>query len=361
MKAIKSIIISGGGTGGHIFPAIAIANEVKHRYPDAEILFVGAINKMEMEKVPQAGYKIIGLPIAGIQRKLTLKNILVPFKLIKSLFIAYRILKKQKPNCVVGVGGYASAAVLYIANLMKIPTVIQEQNSYPGLTNKILSKKCTKCCVAYDEMFQFFDNEKIIITGNPVRQDILSISEFSQTTTKEKLGFDKNKPLLLVLGGSLGARTINNALEKNHNELLNLNLSIFWQTGKNFKQNISEKKDLKISLFIQNMAEAYAAADIIISRAGALSISELQIIGKPVILIPSPNVSDDHQTKNAISLSNNKAAIILKDNDAGNKIYKVISDLINDKGLQNSLSNNIKKMAKPDASKKIVNVIEQII
>lgn len=361
MKEIKSIIISGGGTGGHIFPAIAIANEIKNRYPNAAIQFVGAKHKMEMEKVPQAGYSIIGLPIAGIQRKLTLKNLLVPFKLIASLYLSFRILKKHKPDCVIGVGGYASAAVLYVANLMKIPTIIQEQNSYPGLTNRILSKKSTKCCVAYADMFQFFDNDKIVFTGNPVRQDILNVSQYTQSEMKEKLGFDKNKPLLLVIGGSLGARTINNAFAKNYANILNQSISIYWQTGKNYKNEIPENKDLIISPFIQNMTEVYAAADMIISRAGALSISELQIVGKPVILIPSPNVTDDHQTKNALSLSNNEAAILVKDSEAINSIYSVITELNQNKELQKSLSNNIKQMAKPDASARIVNVIEQII
>lgn len=361
MKEIKSVIISGGGTGGHIFPAIAIANEIKNRYPNAAIQFVGAQHKMEMEKVPQAGYSIIGLPIEGIQRKLTLKNLLVPFKLIASLYLSFRILKKYKPDCVIGVGGYASAAVLYVANLMKIPTIIQEQNSYPGLTNRILSKKSTKCCVAYADMFQFFDNDKIVFTGNPVRQDILTVSQYSQSEMKEKLGFDKNKPLLLVIGGSLGARTINNALAKNYANILSQSISIYWQTGKNYKNEIPENKDIIISPFIQNMTEVYAAADMIISRAGALSISELQIVGKPAILIPSPNVTDDHQTKNALSLSNNEAAILVKDSEAINTIYSVITELNQNKELQKSLSNNIKQMAKPDASARIVNVIEQII
>ncbi|MES2618973.1 MAG: undecaprenyldiphospho-muramoylpentapeptide beta-N-acetylglucosaminyltransferase [Bacteroidota bacterium] len=351
------IIISGGGTGGHIFPAIAIANEVKLRHPDAAILFVGAQGRMEMEKVPAAGFEIIGLPITGIQRKLTLSNLLVPFRLIKSIFQAKKIIRTFKPDVVVGVGGYASAAVLYAASAAKIPTLIQEQNSYAGLTNKWLGKKVTTICVAYEGMERFFPKNKIVITGNPVRKEIADAMQLSQTEAKQSLGFSTAKPLVLSIGGSLGARTINTSLQKNLNKFQQSDVQLLWQTGQYFKPDTETFTNIKATAFINNMSVAYAAADVVISRAGAISISELSLLHKPCILVPSPNVSEDHQTMNAMALTSKNAAVLIKDTAAETTLVDSTLELILSSEQKTKLSENIRQFAKPNA---LVNIVDQI-
>ncbi|MEA3318372.1 MAG: undecaprenyldiphospho-muramoylpentapeptide beta-N-acetylglucosaminyltransferase [Bacteroidota bacterium] len=358
----KNIIISGGGTGGHIFPAISIANALKKIDSEINILFVGAKGKIEMEKVPEAGYEIIGLPIAGFQRKLSYKNIILLFKLLKSLYISKRIIKKFKPNVVVGVGGYASAPVLFSANGMKIPTLIQEQNSYAGVTNKILARKAAKICVAYENMNKYFPNEKIVFTGNPVRQDLLNFIS-DKNKARDYFNLDKDKKVILILGGSLGARTINNSVIAKIKTLCDEDIQIIWQTGKNYYtdavnsvKNI-ENKNIHIYDFIKRMDLAYASADIIISRAGAGTISELSLVGKPVILVPSPNVAEDHQTKNAMALVKNNAAILVKDKDADEKLINLVLELKSNEEKINNLAQNINKMAMPESAKIIANEI----
>ncbi len=362
MKAI----ISGGGTGGHIFPALAIANAIKLRYPDADILFIGAIGKMEMEKVPAAGYPIEGLPIVGLQRKLTWKNLTVPFKLLKSQRKAKSIIQNFKPDIVVGVGGYASAPTLKIATALGIPTILQEQNSYPGLTNRMLAKRAKRICVAYEGLDKYFPKEKIIFTGNPVRKTIENM-----TVTKEEsfayFQLNPNKKTILSVGGSLGAGTINECIHKNIAFFKENNLQLIWQTGKWYYKKaleavqIAGADNVRVYEFISHMDMAYTAADIMISRAGAIAISELCLVGKPVILIPSPNVSEDHQTKNAMALVNNGAALIVKDAEANEKLCPVLQDLINDKIKQEAMSQACAKMGVCDAAGKIVDEIEIII
>jgi UDP-N-acetylglucosamine--N-acetylmuramyl-(pentapeptide) pyrophosphoryl-undecaprenol N-acetylglucosamine transferase len=355
-------LLSGGGTGGHIYPAIAIANELKKRNATANFLFVGAKDRMEMEKVPQAGYAIEGLWISGIQRKLTLKNLVFPLKLISSLFKARAIIKKFKPDVVIGTGGFASGPTLQMANRKGIPTLVQEQNSYPGITNKLLSKKATKICVAYDGLERFFPESKIIKTGNPVRQDLLEI------THKRKEGqaffqLDSNQQTLLVIGGSLGARAINKLIESQINWLVDNHVQVVWQTGKLYYQeyrHFDELKGIKVVEFINKMDLAYAASDIIISRAGAGSISELCIVGKPVIFIPSPNVSEDHQTKNAQAVATKNAAILIKESELGN-FQEQFEKLLKDKQLQEELGKNIKQLALPNATEQIANEVEKLI
>lgn len=362
MKQSVNILLSGGGTGGHIYPAVAIANELKIRYPEANFLFVGANDKMEMEKVPQAGYKIIGLHISGLQRRLTLKNMSFPFKVMQSLYKAGQIIKDFKPNVVIGTGGFASGPTLFMANKRNIPTVLQEQNSFPGITNKLLASKAQKICVAYDGLEKFFPKEKMIKTGNPVRQDLLSVKE----KRKEAIEFfhlDENKKTLVVLGGSLGAKVINQTIEKNLDAILKNEVQIIWQSGKLYFETYkkdNEKVGVQVHAFIQKMDLLYAAADVIISRAGAGTISELCIVGKPVIFIPSPNVAEDHQTKNALAVEQNDAAILLKESEI-EKFETIFSDLIKDEEKQNRFKTNIKKMALPNATKEIVNEIEKII
>lgn len=355
---LERVIISGGGTGGHIFPAIAIANEIKRRNPQAEILFIGALGRMEMEKVPMAGYKIIGLPIAGLQRRLTLSNLLVPFKLIKSLSMAKKIIWDFKPQMVVGVGGYASAAVLYAASGAGIPTVIQEQNSYAGLTNKILGKRVRKICVAYEGMERFFPSEKLVMTGNPVRAEIKEALKMGKEASRQSLGFEANKPLLLVVGGSLGARTINNSIQAGLDKLHQEDIQLLWQTGKNFNADVKGLPNMQSSEFIYDMTTAYAAADLVVSRAGAISVSELCLLGKPCILVPSPNVSEDHQTKNAMALSTKNAAILVKDSEAPNDLINKVVETIKDRQLLSTLGDRIGSLAKPNALEEIVNTIE---
>ena len=360
MEKLK-IIISGGGTGGHIFPAIAVAKAIEERVEGVEFLFVGANDRMEMQKVPEAGYKIIGLPIIGLQRSLDIRNLLFPFKLISSLFKAARIIKSFKPDLAIGTGGYASGPVLFLAAQKGIPSIIQEQNSYPGITNKILSKYVKKTCVAYDNMERFFGNEKLIFTGNPIRGDILMLENKKDLACK-LFSIDPKKTTVLVVGGSLGARTINHAISDNIDVFKEVGINLIWQTGISF-QNQSKEIIAKINTigiqahtFIKEMDLAYTVADIIISRAGAIAISELSCVGKPVILVPSPNVSENHQYKNAQSLVNKKAALLVKDEDASRKLVEVLMELVKNKKLQSVLSKNMKKMAVIDAADNIAEI-----
>lgn len=353
-KAYK-IILSGGGTGGHIYPAIAIANSLKEQFPDAEFLFVGAKDRMEMEKVPQAGYNIKGLWITGIQRKLTLKNAMFPFKLISSLWNARKIIKSFKPDVAIGTGGFASGPLLYVAASNHIPCLIQEQNSYPGITNKLLSKKVQKICVAYDNLERFFPKEKIIKTGNPVRQDLLNIDS-KTVEAKDFFNLKHGKYTLLVLGGSLGARNINSLIETELDFLDTQNVQIIWQCGKLYYSQYkiySNTKDVQVYPFLNNMDFAYAAADIIISRAGASSVSELCIVGKPVIFIPSPNVAEDHQTKNAMAIVEKDAAMIINEDVLDVDFENKFSQLIQSPQKQKQLGANIKKLALVNATKDI--------
>ncbi|HVD97337.1 MAG TPA: undecaprenyldiphospho-muramoylpentapeptide beta-N-acetylglucosaminyltransferase [Cytophagaceae bacterium] len=359
-------IISGGGTGGHIFPAIAIANALKEALPASEILFVGAEGKMEMEKVPQAGYKIVGLPVAGFQRKLTMKNLLFPFKVLNSLRKAKNIVKEFKPDAVIGVGGYASGPVLYAAAGNKIPTLIQEQNSYAGVTNKILSKRAKTICVAYPEMERFFPKEKIVYTGNPVRKDILEY-RLKKQEGLSLFGLKENIPTIFIMGGSLGARTINKSVVANLDMLIEAGVQVVWQTGKFYFQEckaVVEAKNtdkIKVLEFIKDMNLAYAVADIVISRAGALSISELCLVQKPVILVPSPNVAEDHQTKNAMALVNVDAAQIIKDEQAERVLIPAALKLLQNKEKQEIYSENIAKLGKPEAAKDIAGEVLKLI
>ncbi len=354
----KKILISGGGTGGHIYPAIAIANELKQRFPDAQFLFVGAKDRMEMEKVPQNGYQIKGLWISGIQRKLTLKNMMFPFKLISSLWNANKIIKQFKPDVVIGTGGFASGPTLMRANANGIPTLIQEQNSFPGITNKLLAKKANKICVAYDGLERFFPKGKIIKTGNPVRQDLLQI----EGKREESLAFfnlDKTKKTLVIIGGSLGARAINKLIESELDWLVSQGVQVIWQTGKLYYEEYKKydkKEGVQTHAFLNKMDLTYAAADVIISRAGAGSISELCIVGKPTVFIPSPNVSEDHQTKNAQAVVDKNAAILLKESEL-ERFQIVFSNLLTNTERQQELSENIKKLALPNATKNIVDEI----
>lgn len=349
MQQIK-IILSGGGTGGHIFPAVAIANELKKQIPDCKILFVGALGRMEMEKVPKAGYEIIGLPIAGLQRRLALSNFSFPFKLLASLMKARGIIKSFGPDVVIGTGGYASGPILRAATNKGIPTLIQEQNSFAGITNKILGAKVNKICVAYEGMEKFFPQEKIVFSGNPVRQDIANVDQ----KRKEAIEFfklDPSKKTILVIGGSLGARTINLAIGAGLEELAKNNLQLIWQTGKTYFETAQQQtapytsKNIYSFDFIQRMDLAYAAADIVISRAGASSVSELCNTGKPSILVPSPNVAEDHQTKNAMALVNKQAALLVKDADANERLIKSAISLAADQNLQNELKQKISALA----------------
>jgi UDP-N-acetylglucosamine--N-acetylmuramyl-(pentapeptide) pyrophosphoryl-undecaprenol N-acetylglucosamine transferase len=360
--AKHKFILSGGGTGGHIYPAIAIANELQSRFPDAEILFVGAKDKMEMQKVPQAGYKIKGLWIAGLQRKLTIQNAMFPFKLLNSLWESRKILKDFKPDVVIGTGGFASGPLLKMANSMNIPTLIQEQNSYPGITNKLLSKKANSICVAYDHLEKFFPKEKMILTGNPVRQDLMEIDSKREEAI-QYFKLDKNKKTLLVLGGSLGARRINQLIEKELDKLLSLNVQIIWQCGKFYLEEYQKynKYNVQVVAFIERMDLVYAAADVVVSRAGASSVSELCMVAKPVIFIPSPNVAEDHQTKNAKAIVDKKGAILLKESQLDEDFVIVFESLIKDLGKQEYLSKSIKQLAKPNATIQIVDEIVKLI
>jgi UDP-N-acetylglucosamine--N-acetylmuramyl-(pentapeptide) pyrophosphoryl-undecaprenol N-acetylglucosamine transferase len=356
-------ILSGGGTGGHIYPAVAIANELKSRFPDAEFLFVGAQDKMEMQKVPQAGYEIKGLWIAGLQRKITIDNAMFPLKLMSSLVKSRSIIKQFKPNVVIGTGGFASGPLLQMANSAGIPTVIQEQNSYPGITNKILSKKANSICVAYENLERFFPKEKIRLTGNPVRQDLIAID----SKRKEGISYfklNKEKKTLLVLGGSLGARRINQLIAKELDFFRSKNVQVIWQCGKFYieeYQQFNNRENIQVVPFIDKMDLVYAAADFVISRAGASSVSELCLVGKPVIFIPSPNVAEDHQTKNAQAIVDKKGAILMKENELEEKFEIVFNNLLIDENFQNELSSKIKTLAKHYATKDIVEDIIKLI
>ncbi len=357
------VILSGGGTGGHIYPAIAIANELGNRYPEASFLFVGAKDRMEMQKVPQAGYEIIGLWISGIQRKLTLNNLLFPIKLISSLWKSRKIIKKFNPDVVIGTGGFASGPLLKMASGRKIPTVIQEQNSFPGITNKWLAKGADKICVAYDGMERFFPKDKIIKTGNPVRQDLLNTEE-KRDQAIAKYGLDPKKKTMLVIGGSLGARRINQLIETALNFFAEKEVQVIWQCGKLYHEEYkqyNDHHDVQVHQFLDTMDLAYAAADIIISRAGASSVSELCIVAKPVLFIPSPNVAEDHQTKNAKAVVNQHGAVMLKESELDTKFEYTISELLASKKRQIQLSKAIKKLALPDATSDIADEIEKIL
>lgn len=361
MKKHK-FILSGGGTGGHIYPAIAIANELKSRFPNAEFLFVGANNKMEMQKVPQAGYKIKGLWIAGLQRRLTFDNALFPIKLLSSLLKSRTIIKEFKPDVVIGTGGFASGPLLQMAGISGIPTVIQEQNSYPGITNKLLSKKASKICVAYENLERFFPKEKMILTGNPVRQDLIDV-ESKRAEAIQYFNLDSKKKTLLVLGGSLGARRMNQLIEKELGNILSQNVQVIWQCGKLYLEDYKKYNaaNVQVVAFIDRMDLVYAAADVIISRAGASSVSELCIVGKPVIFIPSPNVAEDHQTKNAKAIVDKKGALMLKESELDSQFSYVFETLLKDQGAQNQLRVNIKQLAMPEATKQIVDEIVKLI
>lgn len=356
-------ILSGGGTGGHIYPAIAIANELKAQFPEAEFLFVGAEDKMEMDKVPQAGYKIKGLWISGLQRKLTFQNMAFPLKVINSLWKSRKIIKEFKPDVVIGTGGFASGPLLQMANNLNIPTVIQEQNSYPGITNKLLSKKADAICVAYENLERFFPKDKIIFTGNPVRQDLLEIDSKRSEAIKH-FNLDPNKKTLLVLGGSLGARRINRLIEKEIYNIVSKDIQIIWQCGRLYYHDYNHFTDgqvVQVMSFIDKMDLVYAAADFVISRAGASSVSELCLVGKPVIFIPSPNVAEDHQTKNAKAIADKNGAILIKENELDATFEPTFAKLVFDENQQKELSENIKKLAKPNATKDIVEQIVKLI
>jgi len=360
----KKIIISGGGTGGHVFPAIAIAKALIKIDASIEILFVGANGKMEMEKVPQAGFRIKGLNIAGFQRKLTIKNLSFPFKLISSLWNAYWIVKRFNPDVAVGVGGYASGPTLKVANWQGVPTVLQEQNSLPGVTNQLLGKKASIICVAYDQMDKYFDKHKIIFTGNPIRENIV-INKVSREEAITYFGLNPSLKTVFITGGSLGARAINNALASNINKLIEQQIQLIWQTGKIYIDEFKKYEKqypafIKIYDFIPDMDKAYSAADLVVSRAGG-TISELAILGKASILLPSPNVAEDHQTKNVLALASNNAAILIKDENANATLNDTIIELINDESRRKTLSENITKIARPNAAHDIATHILKLI
>lgn len=366
MKDNIRIIISGGGTGGHIFPAVSIANALKEQHPDIEILFVGAEGRMEMQRVPAAGYKIIGLPVAGFDRKHLWKNIGVLIKLVRSQLKARQIIKDFKPHAAVGVGGYASGPTLKVAGMMGIPTLIQEQNSYAGVTNKLLAKKACKICVAYEGMERFFDKEKIILTGNPVRQGLLT-QAISKEEAIRKFGLDPQKKTILIVGGSLGARTINNCVMHGLEKIKNSGVQFIWQTGKFYideaKATVAKVGNLPMlhtTDFISDMAAAYSAADLVISRAGAGSISEFCLLQKPVILVPSPNVAEDHQTKNALALVNKDAALYVKDMEAEQKLLDLAIQTVQQPDTLTKLSTNIAKLAFKDSANVIANEVYKL-
>jgi len=361
----KRVIISGGGTGGHIFPAVAIANALKKIDPSTEILFVGANGRMEMEKVPAAGYKIIGLDIQGFQRSSILKNVLLPYKILKSVMKARSIIKDFKPDAAVGVGGYASGPLLYAASQLKIPYLIQEQNSFAGITNKILGKNAELICVAFKGMEKFFPADKIKITGNPIRKDAVDI-ENKRFAAAELLSLSPHKKTILLTGGSLGSGTLNKSMISGMDKILSSDVQLIWQTGKYYYQSVVEQMkgkehpNIKVLEFLHRMDLAYAAADLVISRAGAGTIAELCAVKKPVILVPSPNVAEDHQTKNAIALVENNAAIMVGDAMAELELINIALLLINNKEKCQSLSENIGKMALPDADEVIAREVLRI-
>ncbi|MCI6335181.1 MAG: undecaprenyldiphospho-muramoylpentapeptide beta-N-acetylglucosaminyltransferase [Bacteroidales bacterium] len=364
----KHYLVSGGGTGGHIFPALSIANEIRRRYPEAEILFVGAEGRMEMERVPAAGYEIKGLPVCGFDRKHLLRNVKVLFKLWKSIRLAKKILKDFKPDIAIGVGGYASGPMLKAAQKKGIPTLLQEQNSYAGVTNKLLAKNAKRICVAYEGMERFFPEDKIVLTGNPVRRNLLECNA-TQEEARKAMGIDPEKATILIIGGSLGARTVNESIIGGLEKLGTAadDVQVVWQTGKFYDQQCKEalaKSGVKNVIqmpFISNMDMAYRAADLVISRAGASSISELQLLGKPSILVPSPNVAEDHQTKNALALANRDAAIMVTDAEAPEKLVDAMLATVNDEDKLHSLSANVLRMALLNSAERIVDEVEKII
>ncbi|MDM1043966.1 undecaprenyldiphospho-muramoylpentapeptide beta-N-acetylglucosaminyltransferase [Myroides sp. 1354] len=362
MERKPKFIVSGGGTGGHIFPALAIADELKVRFPNADILFVGAEGKMEMQRVPEAGYPIEGLWISGIQRKLTWDNLMFPFKLISSLRKSRKIVNAFQPDVVIGTGGFASGAVVKVAAGKGIPTLVQEQNSFPGITNKLLGKEVDKICVAYDGLEQFFPKHKIIKTGNPVRQGLLDVA----TKREEALayfGLDQSKKTLLIIGGSLGARRINQLIEEQLPLFEEMGIQLIWQCGKFYYEEYKkyESESVKVRAFVDRMDFAYAAADSIISRAGASSVSELALVGKAVIFIPSPNVAEDHQTKNARSIVEQDAALLIKENELNEKFVQTFKDLFNNREKQLELGQKIRTLALPHATKDIVDQIVELM
>lgn len=360
------VLISGGGTGGHIFPALSIANAIKRHDPQAEILFVGAEGRMEMERVPAAGYKIIGLPVAGFDRKHLWRNFRVLWKLFKSMRLAKKVLKEFQPDVAVGVGGYASGPMLKEAQRHGIPTLIQEQNSYAGVTNKLLAAKANKICVAYDGMERFFSADKIVKTGNPVRKNILEVS-MSKEDAKRALDFNPNRPLVVMVGGSLGAHTLNEAMNITVRQLLNAGASVLWQTGKAYSTYCSvaindiSDENLRIPPFIDRMDLVYRAADVLVSRAGASTISEIQLVGVPTILVPSPNVAEDHQRKNAEALVKEDAAVMLLDNECIEKLEGTIIELLRNPNRRETLTENVRKMGLHNADDAIVAEIMKLV
>lgn len=364
--ANQKFIISGGGTGGHIFPAISIANALKKKRPDAKFLFVGAEGRMEMEKVPNAGYEIVGLPVSGFNRGSLLKNFKVLFRLFKSLRMAKKVVRDFAPDIAVGVGGYASGPTLFMAHRSGVPTVLQEQNSYAGVTNKLLAKKAAKICVAYEGMERFFPQDKIILTGNPVRQDFLEVAPKSQEAY-DFFHFSPAKKTLLIIGGSLGARTINQSVIAGLSKLKEAGIQVLWQTGKLYYEGALKAyepfktDDIVVTDFVKRMDYAYSIADLVVSRAGASSISELCLLGKPSILVPSPNVAEDHQTKNAQALATRKAAVMVADRDANSVLLDEAIRMIADEPLLNELGENAKKMAQLDSADRIADEILKLI
>lgn len=355
------VIISGGGTGGHVFPAIAIANEIKKQEPNAEFLFVGAEGKLEMDRVPKAGYPIVGLPIRGFHRKLTLRNLAFPFKLFQSMWKARKVVKKFNPDVAIGVGGYASGPTLQMAAANGIPTLVQEQNSYAGVTNKILGRKVDKICVAYHGMENFFPLEKIVFTGNPVRREIYE-NDITISGAKAKLGLESGNKTVLIFGGSLGARALNESIEwgaellRQHSEI-----NVIWQVGKLYYEDyinseVAKLPNVTVLPFIEDMASAYKAADLIVCRAGALTISELSLVVKAAILVPSPNVAEDHQTKNAMALVKKGAAIMVKDAEGKEKLVKTMLELIEDESKCADLKDNLKHFGRPNAAEEIAKI-----
>ncbi|WP_300434072.1 undecaprenyldiphospho-muramoylpentapeptide beta-N-acetylglucosaminyltransferase [Christiangramia sp.] len=362
MKEGLRVILSGGGTGGHIYPAIAIADEIKRRHSDAEILFVGAKDRMEMEKVPQAGYEIEGLWISGIDRSFNLKNFIFPFKLMSSLSRSRKIIKKFKPDVVIGTGGFASGPLLRVANSKGIPTLIQEQNSLPGVTNRILAKQVNIICAAYEKVKNIFPSEKTIITGNPVRQDLLNVDKLRDDAL-DYFQLSKDKKVVLVLGGSLGARRINRLIENDLKKFKEEDVQLIWQIGKLYYDEYKKYDSVNVRAkeFINRMDYAYAAADVIISRAGAGSVSELCIVGKPVLFIPSPNVAENHQAKNAMAVTEHDAALMITEDELTERFEPCFFSLLNDERTRNRFAANIKKLALPNATSDIVDEVEKLI
>ncbi len=364
-KKINKVILSGGGTGGHIFPALSIANEIKRRNPDAEILFVGALGRMEMEKIPAAGYKIIGLPVMGFPRKPSLRIFTFFRKLFQSASMARKIVRDFNPEIAVGVGGFASGPLLRAAARYKIPTLIQEQNSYAGITNKLLSKKAEAICVAYDNMERFFPKQKLVLTGNPIRETL--VKPIDRTEALEYFGLNEEDKVLLIIGGSLGARSVNNAVLKNIDKIRAAGVKVIWQTGAIYYDRIMEEvkiskpDNLQIHKFITRMDLAYAVAGLVVSRAGAGTISELCLVGKAALLVPSPNVSEDHQTKNAMALVDKEAALMVSDSEINEQLFPRAFATLNNLGKCLDLSEKIKKLAKPEATKTIVDEVEKLI